>query len=156
MQKTKADAKSRPLAAIMALATALALVSAPLPASAAGSGWSLLLGDSGSTDLLKQIITKAGFEQAQKGDIEFIGPDGPMPEISRQLVGISGDANTAIPTLTQACTGLGLGMPDADQSATEPNMICTGTFEGSRVTVHALLRCEPACELAIETRAIPN
>lgn len=135
------------------LLCAVALLAAPLPALGSGLGWSLIFGDSGSADLLEKLVETADFQKSSADKIETLGPDGPMPEISRQMVGVSGDAQAAIPALKKACTGLGLEAPDAGQAATEPDMICTGKFKEARVTVHASLVCRSACEVAIETRA---
>lgn len=133
----------------------LALVAAPLPATGSGLGWSLIFGDSGSADLLKKLVETAEFQKSTNGDVETEGPDGPMPEISRQIVGVSGDAQAAIPALKKACTGLGLEEPSSRQLNLEPNIICSGMVEETRATVHARLQCEPACSVIIETRVLP-
>ena len=115
--------------------------------------WFHVIADADSTSLLKSLTKRAGLGQSRKSDIEFVDMDGTMPEISRQRLNISGNAGTAMSALRTACHDIGLGAPDADQSATEPDMICSGTFEGARVSVHASPLCEAACDIAIETRA---
>lgn len=129
----------------------LAAATAPL---AAGFLWLSTVASADSTDLLDRLVTKAGFEQSRRRDIEFIGMDGNLPEISRQIITMVENAAEPMPALKRACAEIGLDRPHAEQRAIEPDTVCNGVWNGKHVKVNAALQCKAGpCQLAIETRA---
>ncbi|MDP9838196.1 hypothetical protein J2T09_002963 [Neorhizobium huautlense] len=133
---------------------ALAILTAAIAPVAAGILWFTVIVGADSTNLLDHLVTQTGFERAQKSGIEFINPDGPMPEMSRRSILMAADAADPIPALKKACADIGLDQPRADQLAVEPDTICSGMWNGSRMQVNAALHCKPGpCLLHIETSA---
>lgn len=133
---------------------ALAILTAAIAPVAAGILWLNVIVGADSTNLLNHLVTNAGFEHAEKSEIELINADGPMPEMSRQSIPVAADAANPIPALKKVCTDIGLEQPRADQLAVEPDTICTGMWNGKRMQVNAALQCKAGpCLLHIETSA---
>ncbi len=132
----------------------LAILTAAIAPVAADILWFTVIVGADSTNLLNHLTTSAGLDQSHNSDIEFVNPDGPMPEMSRQTIPMAADAADPIPALKKACADIGLNPPRADQLAVEPDTICTGMWNGTRMQVNAALQCQAgSCLLHIETSA---
>lgn len=133
---------------------ALAILTAAIAPVTAGILWVNVIVGADSTNLLNHLVTHAGFEHAEKSEIELINADGPMPEMSRQSIPVAENAEDPIPALKKICADIGLEQPRADRIAVEPDTICTGLWNGGRMQVNAALQCKPGpCLLYIETSA---
>ncbi|MEB2847124.1 hypothetical protein GAO09_15610 [Rhizobiales bacterium RZME27] len=132
----------------------LAILAAAIAPVVAGILWFTIIVGADSTNLLDRLVTEAGFKQSHKGEIEFINPDGPMPEMSRQAIPMAADATDPIPALKKACANIGLDQPRADQLDVEPDTICSGMWNGKRMQVNATQQCKAdSCLLHVETSA---
>ncbi|UHS60670.1 hypothetical protein HRR99_03610 [Agrobacterium vaccinii] len=107
-----------------------------------------------SAEVLTKIVSSGNIDALSTGAIDVEPPDGPMPETAYQEITLKSGSNATITSVKTGCSELGLSSPAKDIFESEPDLVCTGRYNGESVSVYAKISCESNCKLMIETRAI--
>ncbi len=115
--------------------------------------WSVKRGGT-SAEVLTKIVSSGNIEALSNGTLNVEPPDGPMPETAYQEITLKSGGDSTITSVKTGCSEVGLSSPAKDLLAAEPDLVCTGRYNGESVSVYARISCESNCKLMIETRAI--